>query len=392
MADNRFDFLEIGDGVEAVVTPHSIPVMPEAQNRERQNKQTDWTAYNPTNERTTIPNAYEDIVLRSQTQDTSIASVLDSTFRAGDTGLRVVEVIGEPGNRAGQFNYPTGIAVDTTGVLFVADSYNHRIQRVTPAADVAVIGSRGSGRGQFLSPMGVATDPQKAFYVVEQGNHRVQKFSANGLPQLLFGKMGTRVGEFRGPSAIAISPVTGHIYIADTGNARVQRFDVDGSYISSLGVLGTTSQPLTSPTGVMVDAHDHVYVTDLKTNRVVKFDPGGRMVGSFIAVRPREGSLSVRALSEPRAIAMDAEGTLYIADGNSSSNGVNSAGRVQLVDPVTGVDIANLEEVGHRLGKLSRPGGLALTKAPVSQLGMVTHSDLFVSDTANHRVLRFAWK
>lgn len=393
MADNRFDFLEIGDGVE-FVPAHSIPVMPSPgpENKVRENGQLDWTAYNPSNERTSIPNAYEDIVMRSQTQDSSVAAVLSSTFCVGESGLRVVEVIGEAGNRAGQFNYPAGIAVDASGILFVADSFNHRIQRITPAADVAIIGKRGSGRGQFLSPMGVATDAQQAFYIVEQGNHRVQKFSSNGVQELIFGRMGTKVGEFRGPSAIAVSPVNGRIYVADTGNSRVQCFDVDGRYISTLSGLGTTSQPLVSPSGVVVDSFDHVYVTDLQTNRVVKFDPVGRMIGSFAAVKPFDSSLPMRALSAPRAIALDTLGTLYVADGSPLPGGKNSGGRVQLINPATGVDIALLEDVGHKLGRLARPGGLALTRAPVSTLGIVTHSDLFVSDTVNHRVLRFTWK
>ena len=68
--------------------------------------------------------------------------------------LRVAEVFGERGTKAGQFNFPTGLAVDGSGVLFIADSYNHRVQRITPDGGVAVIGGRGTGRGQFLSPQG----------------------------------------------------------------------------------------------------------------------------------------------------------------------------------------------------------------------------------------------
>lgn len=393
MAGNRFDFLEIGEGMEFVPV-HSIPSLPEVT-EDRGGLSPDsveWPAYNPSADQVAMPNAYFDVALRSATEESSVEEVLGSTFRPGDSGLRVVEVLGEPGNKAGQFNFPTGIAVDPTGILYIADSYNHRVQRITPAADVAIIGCRGGGRGQFQSPQGIATDSRQSIYVVEQGSHRVQKFSVNGTIELVFGRIGTRFGEFRSPSGIAVAPSTGHIYVADTGNARIQRFDVDGRYIGSLGMPGTTSQPLTSPTSIVVDALDNVFVSDLKTNRIVRFDPAGRQAGSYYAIRPRDGSMAPRILNEPRSIALDPTGLLYVADGGSVSPGKAVGGRVQVVDAATGADIICLEDVGHRLGSFARPGGIAVAAATASHLGPPTRGDLFVSDTLNHRILRFTWK
>ncbi len=97
------------------------------------------------------------------------------------TKLRVTEVFGERGDKAGQFQYPTGLAVDSGGVVFVADAFNHRVQRITPGGGVAILGGKGTGRGQFLSPQGVATDDEDSFYVVEQGSGRVQKFTRDGV-------------------------------------------------------------------------------------------------------------------------------------------------------------------------------------------------------------------
>ena len=70
---------------------------------------------------------------------------------------RVVEVIGGPGAGIGQFASPAGLAVDHDGNLYVADSYHHRIQRITPAGDVSALGRRGAGPGEFLNPQAVVT-------------------------------------------------------------------------------------------------------------------------------------------------------------------------------------------------------------------------------------------
>ena len=215
--------------------------------------------------------------------------------------LRAVEVFGERGGGAGQFNFPTGLAADRSGILFVADSYNHRVQRVTPDGGVSPLGGRGSGHGQFLSPQAVATDPANAFYVVEQGNHRVQKFAADGTLQLVFGRLGTREGEFRGPMGIAVTPGSGDIYVADTGNGRVQRFDVRAtSWARSRGLPGGMAF---SPQALATDAADNLYIADPFADRVLRYDPLGRPAGQF-----------ANAFRRPRAVACD-QGVLYVADG-----------------------------------------------------------------------------
>ena len=195
--------------------------------------------------------------------------------------LRPVEVFGERGLGAGQFSYPAGLAVDREGVLFVADSYAHRLQRITPGGGVAIIGGPGSGRGQFGSPQGVATDEEDAFYVVEQSNCRVQKFTREGMIALVFGKPGKAPGELHGPTAITVSPTNGDIFVADTGNSRVQRFDAAGRFLNVLGlnVLGSSGPDrlaLSRPQAVAASPGGSLHVADAAAGRILRFDPLGR--------------------------------------------------------------------------------------------------------------------
>jgi len=253
---------------------------------------------------------------------------------------------------------------------------------VTPSGGVAIIGGRGRGRGQFLSPQGIATDAARAFYIVEQGNHRVQKFSSGGVLEMMFGKLGRGQGELRGPMGIAVAPGTGDIFVADTGNSRVQRFSREGRFLGVLGAPGGLYAPLVSPQAVAVDAGDNVFVADTLARRVVQYDPQGRPVGRFTGL----------ALDQPRALAIDPAGLLYVADSAAPAPmSTEEAGRVQCVD-VGGQHVRTALRTGERGRPLARPSGLAVSplmgQGEAAALGF---GDVYVSDTRNHRILRFVW-
>ena len=90
--------------------------------------------------------------------------------------FRVAETIGGPGAELGYFNCPGGIAVDAESNIYVADSRNHRIQKITPHGEVYGLG----GEGLLLCPQGVAVDNMGSLYIVEQGANRLQKFGPRG--------------------------------------------------------------------------------------------------------------------------------------------------------------------------------------------------------------------
>ena len=324
----------------------------------------------------------------------SLAGRTNTPQNAAPVRLRVAEVFGARGAAADQFQYPTGLAVDRSGVLFVADSYNHRVQRITPSGGVSAIGGRGTGRTQFLSPQGVAVDAEDSFYVVEQGNHRVQKFTREGVLTLVFGKLGRAEGELNGPTGITVAP-WGDIYLCDTGNSRVQRFDASGRFLSVIGAPGLYGTGLTSPQALALDPGGNLYAADTGQNRLVRFDLVGRADRQIGGVpgngrRAKDDSLPL-PLRGPRAMAIDPLGLLYVADGGEPDTLTGEMrGRVRCLLLSSGQELATIERVGRSLGTLLRPGGLALTPVPAAD-GLL-RGNLYVADTMNHRVLRFAWE
>ncbi len=379
MSGNRFEFLEFGDERHAVPSEGQTDAAPEAVGSTPQNLR-DADGMPLAQVKITDPRGYG-AVLRAQREEAGTVVPGTQTGRA-KTHLRLAEIIGERGVKAGQFNSPTGLSVDRSGVLYVANSYNHRVQRVTPSGGVAVIGGRGSGRGQFLSPQGIATDRERAFYIVEQGNSRVQKFSSQGVLQLIFGKSGSGNGEMRGPMGIAVSPGTGDIFVADTGNRRVQRFSKDGLFLGLIGAPGGLYTPLVSPQAVAIDAGDNLFVADTVARRVVQYDPQGRPVERFAGL----------VLAQPRALAMDVGGLLYVADSAAPEPMASEeAGRVQCID-LGARRLRGDVRYGERARALARPSGLAVSplveQGEAASLGF---GDLYVSDTRNHRILRYVW-
>jgi Tol biopolymer transport system component/sugar lactone lactonase YvrE len=195
--------------------------------------------------------------------------------RVGTSALGSPLIIGSAGSGNGQFKTPWAVAADAT-TLFVADTGNHRIQKFTlanpcPAGTTQVvagvcyaaqIGSYGSGPGQFIFPRGIALAGGYIF-VADTGNHRIQKIDATTLatPALsnIFGSYGTTNGKFDSPEGIAVDS-TGNIYVADTGNKRVQKFD--SAFIFKYRYLPTSSNAFSISTPVAVNYNRDTDSTD----------------------------------------------------------------------------------------------------------------------------------
>ncbi len=135
-------------------------------------------------------------------------------------------------------------------------------------------GSYGSGPGQFNEPLGVAVDSSGNVYVADWGsNNRVQKFTSNGGFILSWGGTGSGNGQFNNPGQIAVDS-SGNVYVADAANNRVQKFTSNGAFVSSLGGFF-------NPIGIAVDSSGNVYVLDSYNDRVVKFTGNGVLITSW---------------------------------------------------------------------------------------------------------------
>jgi DNA-binding beta-propeller fold protein YncE len=155
----------------------------------------------------------------------------------------LVRQIGSEGQATGQFVWPLGLAVSEAGELFVADSYNHRVQvfRVSNGTFQRQIGgAQGSGNGQLNTPLDVALSPDETeLLVVDLCNHRIQVFRARDGQHLRgWGSYGSADGQFHSPNSVVVTG-SGEVVVADYNNHRVCVFDLDGTFRRSIGSQGS---------------------------------------------------------------------------------------------------------------------------------------------------------
>ena len=183
---------------------------------------------------------------------------------------------GGKGIGRGQFDSPTGIAVDGSGNVLVADTGNGRIEKFSPTgAFLSIIGTKGSGQGQFAQPNGIAIDRVGNIYVADAGNHRVLKLKSDGT--FIAEWKGPELG-FYGPRRIAIGP-DDSIYVVDQGHDRIVKFSPDGEVLASWGSKGNGAGEFNDPTSVAVDpATNKIYVADPSNKRIQVFDSNGKFL------------------------------------------------------------------------------------------------------------------
>jgi len=242
-------------------------------------------------------------------------------IRSYTWNMMFIDKWGETGAEPGQFHEPRGVAIDSQGLLIVADAYNHRVQKTAigtksllerPGSPLMSFGTRGNGEGQFDTPTGVGVDASGNILVVDTNNHRIQMFNSSGLFIKSWGSRGTGEGAFFMPSYV-VTNSKGRIYVSDTGNHRVQVFDGDGHYLATVGGLGGAAGRFKEPKGLAVDAQDNLWVVDRRNHRLQKFDPEGNPLAIFGTQGAKKGEFSF-----PEGIAIDSGGRLYITDGLNS--------------------------------------------------------------------------
>lgn len=145
-----------------------------------------------------------------------------------DLAGNLIRTIGKRGVNLGEFNFPTFLAADSEGNIYIVDSMNFRVQVLNPDGDViSCFGKPGNASGYLARPKGIACDSFGHIFVVDGLFHNVQIFDRDGNFLEKFGKQGRGPGEFWMPTGILIDRQN-KIYIADTYNARVQIFQLEG--------------------------------------------------------------------------------------------------------------------------------------------------------------------
>ena len=260
---------------------------------------------------------------------TGIALDKDGNIYVGDTDNHSVQKFdktgkflsrwgGNPGTAEGEFYYPRGVTVGAGGEVYVADSGNNRIQKFDWDGNYMHTWGkfgfawRGADMGRFDVPWGVATDREGNLYVSDTSNARIQKFTHDGTPLLKWGRDGSYDGAFFYPRGIAVDFV-GNIYVSEEGNHRIQKFDTRGSYLTKWGRDGNGPGQFKRPWGVACDAMGNVYVVDQENHRVQKFDGNGTFLCSW-----GNRGLSEGQLNFPSGIAIDKEGNVFVVDSGNN--------------------------------------------------------------------------
>ena len=199
-----------------------------------------------------------------------------------------ISEFGAYGEGDGQFIWPTGIALDSEGNVYVADELLNRISIYTKDGEfVRKWGTAGSGNGQLDKPAGLAISEEGTLYLTDSRNHRVQSFTLDGKYLGTFGSFGSDPGQLNMPWGITLDK-DGLVYVADWRNDRIQVFTPDGQWQASFGSSGTGIGEFNRPNSVAVDKDGLIYVLDWLNDRVQVLNRDGR----FITVLYGEHQLS----------------------------------------------------------------------------------------------------
>ena len=303
-----------------------------------------------------------------------------------------------------QLNTPRGLALDGSGNLYVADSGNHRIRKVAPDGTITTVagstiaGYYGDGgaaiAGLLRLPSGVAVDGSGNLYIADTGNHVIREVTPDGTISTLTGIGGAGFagdtgppsgGVIANPEDVAVDG-SGNLYIADTGNLCVRKIASD--VISTVAGRGTdtsdgvqaTTAALNGPFALAVDSAGNFYVAEWGSSRIRKVDTKGvitTVAGTGTAGFGGDGGPAAKAqLSTPAGLALDSAGNLYIADfGNNRIRQVSSSGNIATV-------------AGNGNFWYSGDGGAATSAQLNGPTGIAVDAggNVYFADTLNHRV------
>ena len=320
---------------------------------------------------------------------TGIGSLLAGSGVAGDTS---------GSSAAARFSTPAGVAADYEGNVYVADKANNRIRKIDSSGNVTTFagsGTAGTANGtgtsaQFNSPTDVAIGTLGNIYVADTGNNRIRKITPERVVSTYAGSgaVGTTNGalataRFSAPGSVAID-ASATMYIADTANNRIRKIEKDGEVttFAGSGVAGSangtgTAAQFNAPSGVAIDKSGNVYVADKNSHRIRKITPAGvvtTIAGSGTAGFLNSTTGTSAQFNTPSAISVDANGNIYVAD--TSNNRIRKITAAGAVTTLSGAGTAGYVNGSATTSQYSGPTGIA-----TSPTGIV-----YIGDSGNQRI------
>jgi len=307
---------------------------------------------------------------------------------------------GASGATETRFSNPRGVAVDGAGNIFVADAHDHTICRLTAAGDVTILAGRpgmaGSADGmgneaRFRYPQGLAVDGAGNVYVADSGNNTIRRVTPAGVVTTLAGRarvVGSADGtggeaQFNYPNGVAVDS-SGNVYVADLRNATIRKITAAGTVTTLAGEAGMAGSAdglgsaarFNFPYGVAVDSAENVYVADLFNNAIRKVTPTG--VVTTLAGQltyhggSGDGAGNSAQFCNPCGLAVDSADNIYVADtGNHTIRRVSPEGSV-----------ATLAGLAGQGGKADGTGSASRFRHPIS-IALDQAGNVYVADLGN---------
>jgi len=317
---------------------------------------------------------------------------------------------GKPGSRNGtgtsaRFDHPEGVAVDEARNVFVADTANSTVRKVTVAGVSTTFAGDPSATGVangigsaalFQNPEGVTVDENGNVYVADTGNHTIRKITPDRLVTTLAGSAGNdgstdspsgpgSAARFHFPTGLALDS-DGNLFVADTGNSTIRKITSAGAVSTFAGLAGNigstndtgSAARFHSPQGVAVDGDGNVFVADTGNHLIRKITSDGivsTLAGQAGSVGSTDANGGSARFNSPEGIAVDDDGNVFVADtGNFTIRKINPAGEVSTIGGNVGIE-GGVDGTGSAAG-FSSPSSIAISNTNL----------LYVADTSNNRL------
>jgi predicted membrane-bound mannosyltransferase/DNA-binding beta-propeller fold protein YncE len=308
----------------------------------------------------------------------STTPVQADPYEGKQISLNADLVIGKIGSEPGQFQNPRDLVLAPDGTIYVADTFNNRIQHLSADGSVlqvwgsfADISKGEAPGGTFFEPWGVAVGADGSVYVTDTWNHRIQKFTSDGKFVNMWGFFGQAETPFAiwGPRDIAINN-KGQLFVTDTGNKRIVVYDENGNYVTQFGSVGMGAGQFDEPVGIAVDSNGAVYVADTWNQRIQVLAPD--VNGSYLPLNNWEVyAWYGQSLDNKPFIAVDNNGNLYTTD---------PEGNRILHFTSVGTFVNYFGDFGTGINSFNLPTGIVTDGK----------SGIWVADSGNGRIMHFS--